>query len=92
MSVRSGFAESRFGIDVENRNKGINHGLDKIRFLIPVCVGKRIGGRTTLSSPAEKRLGEFPMRQPVTVEIYGANKPAVVAEWLTMSIVCMLIA
>jgi len=87
LSMLSYFAMDGAGISVEGAVMGINYGFEKVRFLAPVKVGKRIRGRATLLSAEEKNPGQFLIRQQVTVEIDGEDKPALVAEWLTMAIV-----
>lgn len=61
---------------------GINYGLNRVRFLAPVKVGKRIRARATVADVQEKGPGQFLVTTDVTVEIEGEDKPALVAEWL----------
>lgn len=63
---------------------GVNYGLDQVRFLAPVGSGKRVRGRFILDSVDEKAPGQLLMRHRVTVEIEGADKPALTAVWLTL--------
>ncbi|MFL6730498.1 MAG: MaoC family dehydratase [Sphingomicrobium sp.] len=60
----------------------LNYGFDRVRFLAPVGSGKRVRGRFTLDSVEEKAPGQLLMRHVVTVEIEGADKPALTAVWL----------
>lgn len=60
----------------------VNYGLDRVRFLAPVPSGSRVRGRFTLDSVEEKAPGQVLMRHTVTVEIEGAEKPALTAVWL----------
>ncbi|MGA2044742.1 MAG: MaoC family dehydratase [Roseiarcus sp.] len=69
---------------IEGRTMGINYGFEKLRFLAPVPAGARIRGRFSLASVALRAAAEFLSRIHVTVEIEGAAKPALVAEWLTL--------
>ncbi len=62
----------------------LNYGFDKVRFLTPVRVGKRVRARTTLLDVTEKGPGRYLLRNEVTVEIEGETNPALVAEWLHM--------
>lgn len=62
---------------------GVNYGFDKVRFLTPVPSGARIRGRFTLIEADERAPGEITSRYAVAVEIEGAHKPALAAEWLT---------
>jgi len=65
----------------------INYGSDKIRYLMPVRVGKRIRSRQKVLEVAEKTPGQWLMKTAVTVEIEGEETPALVAEILTMLVV-----
>ena len=72
---------------IEGTLMGINYGFDKIRFLQPVRSGKRVRGRFILMDVTERNPGQWLLKQGLTVEIEGEEKPALVAEWLTMVIV-----
>ena len=72
--------------DIEGRAMGVNYGFEKLRFLSPVPAGARIRGRFKLESVAPRSPTEFLLRHLVTVEIEGAVKPALVAEWLTLTV------
>jgi len=61
---------------------GINYGLDKVRFPAPVKVGKRIRARRTLAG-AELKGNMIQLKQIVTIEIEGEEKPGCVAESLS---------
>jgi acyl dehydratase len=71
---------------IEGRVMGVNYGFDKLRFLSPVPAGARIRGRFKLESVTPRSASEYLFRTIVTVEIEGAAKPALIAEWLTLSI------
>ncbi len=64
----------------------INYGTEKVRFLAPVPVDSRIRARVALSGVTERRPGQFLIKRMVTVEIEGADRPALVAETLTLAI------
>ena len=66
---------------------GLNYGFDKIRYLVPVPSGSRVRGRFKLTSVEDKGAGRWLIKHEVTVEIDGADKPALVAEWLAMQMV-----
>jgi len=66
---------------------GVNYGFDKVRFSAPVKSGKRIRGRFKLMSADQKIPGQWTFKYAVRVEIEGEDKPALVAEWLTMQFV-----
>ncbi|WP_409433577.1 MaoC family dehydratase [Litorimonas sp. RW-G-Af-16] len=86
LSLLSKFAEGA-GLTVEGAKMGVNYGFDKMRFLAPVKVGKKVRARFVLKAVDEKRPGQFLMTQEVTVEIDGEDKPALVADWLGMQFV-----
>jgi acyl dehydratase len=62
----------------------VNYGLDRVRFLAPVISGSRVRGRFRLDSVEEKAPGQILLRHTVTVEIEGAGRPALTAEWLAL--------
>ncbi|MGV8928526.1 MAG: MaoC family dehydratase [Brevundimonas sp.] len=66
---------------------GVNYGFDKLRFLAPVPAGSNIRGRFKLLSAEDKGGGRWLLKHEVTVEIDGAEKPALIAEWLGMQVV-----
>ena len=84
LSMLSHFAETGFALDVSNAVMGVNYGFDKVRFINPVRVGSKIRGRATLLEATEKSPGQFLFKHNVVVEIDGVDKPALIAEWLTM--------
>jgi acyl dehydratase len=55
----------------------INYGFNRLRFVSPVPAGSRVRGRFTPTSVTENEVTWL-----VTVEVEGAAKPALVAEWL----------
>ncbi len=65
----------------------VNYGSDKIRYLAPVRVGKRIRAHQKVLEINEKRAGQWLMKTAVTVEIEGEETPALAAEILSMLIV-----
>ena len=64
----------------------INYGTEKVRFLAPVPVNSRIRARVALSDVTERRPGQYLIKRMVTVEIEGSDRPALVAETLTLAI------
>lgn len=66
---------------------GFNYGLNKIRFLSPVKAGSEIRARFKLLSMEERSPGQWMATVEVIVEINGEDKPALIAEWLTLTIV-----
>lgn len=61
---------------------GVNYGMNKMRFISPVPVGAKVRGRFVLASCDTSKPGEFTTITNVTVEIEGAEKPALIAEWI----------
>lgn len=66
---------------------GVNYGFDKLRFLAPVPAGSKIRGRFKLLGAEDKGGGRWLLKHELTVEIDGAEKPALIAEWLGMQVV-----
>lgn len=64
----------------------INYGSEKVRFINPVKVDSRIRAICVLKDVSEKAPGQVLMTNAVTVEIEGEDKPALVAELLTLAI------
>jgi acyl dehydratase len=69
---------------IEGIAMGVNYGFEKLRFIAPVPSGSRIRGRFVLRGISQRSPVEYQARNDVTVEIEGAAKPALVAEWLTL--------
>jgi len=65
----------------------VNYGFDKIRFVAPVRVGKRVRAHGTLTEVSERKPGNLVMKIDVTVEIENEDKPALFAEWLSLHVV-----
>jgi acyl dehydratase len=62
-------------------SRGINYGLNKVRFTNTVPVGSKVRGRQKLLS-VEKRGEALQMTSEFTVEIEGQERPACIAEWI----------
>jgi acyl dehydratase len=62
---------------------GINYGLDKVRFPTPVKVDASVRARRELVSAELKAPNTIQLKQKVTVDIEGEDKPGCVAEFLT---------
>ena len=71
----------------DNLVMGINYGSDKVRYLAPVPVGKRIRSHQKVLEVSEKQPGQWLIKNAVTVEIEGEETPALIAEILSMMIV-----
>ena len=71
-------------LDLRGVTRTINYGLDRVRFISPVAVGARVRGTETLK--AAERIGADALRLTSTcvVTAEGAEKPACVAEFVTL--------
>ena len=70
----------------ENLKMVFNYGLDKVRFINPVNVGSKVRTHSKCVSVDDKGDGRYLMKTEVTMEIEGIEKPAYVAETLSMFI------
>jgi acyl dehydratase len=75
------------GLQLENMTMGLNYGFEKIRFLQAVKVNSKVRGKMSLTEFTEKRPGQFLFNWLVEVEIEGETKPALTAQWLTMTMI-----
>jgi len=65
----------------------LNYVLDKVRFLSPVAVDSKVRLHTTIMDITEKNPGQFLVKSSVTMEIEGVEKPAFIAETLSMWVI-----
>ena len=86
MSLVSFFNEQS-GVLPEGLEMAVNYGSDKVRYLAPVRVGKRVRARMKILEIDEKRPGQWLMKTAVTIEIEGETAPAMIAEVLGLYIV-----
>ena len=86
LSMLSHFAEE-FSVIIDGFYMGLNAGFDKIRFLQPVTVNSRIRALAKTLSIEEKKPGQFRLCTEVTIEIEGCDKPALIAEWISIQMV-----
>jgi acyl dehydratase len=70
-------------LPVKGVSRGINYGSDKVRFMNMVRVGKRVRLRQKLAG-VEPKAGGMLIKNEVTVEIEGEEKPALKAETLSL--------
>lgn len=68
---------------VEGVSRGINYGLNKVRFTNVVPVGSRVRLRERLLS-AEQKAGGLQLTRECVIEIEGQERPALIAEWITV--------
>lgn len=64
-----------------DQKMAINYGLNRVRFVSPVRSGARIRTRSKVLDVEDFR-GGVQVTWHITVEVEGADKPALVAEWL----------
>lgn len=63
----------------------LNYGFDRLRMLSPVLVDSRIRGHFVLKALSLRSPVQFRAVYTVTVEIEGGEKPALVADWLSVT-------
>jgi acyl dehydratase len=66
---------------------GINSGFDKVRFISPVKVGSRIRAHAKVAEIEEKKPGQYRLMTEVSIEIEGEERPALIAEWISIQMV-----
>jgi acyl dehydratase len=62
----------------------VNYGLDSLRFIQPVRVGSRVRLQSTVMDVTEKKPGQWLIKARSTLEIEGSEKPAFIAEGLSL--------
>lgn len=85
LSLASSFAYQCFPL-MDGQVMGINYGMNSVRFITPVVAGSRVRGRFTLMDVKARSERELMRTNKLTIEIEGAEKPALVAEWLGLAI------
>ena len=81
LSLVSAMAAASFRVEGGFR-MGINYGLNRVRFPAAVPAGGRVRGRFTLNA-VETVSGGRQLTWGVVIELEGAEKPCVAAEWVT---------
>ena len=76
--------DQEIGMVLEGTKMGLNYGLDKVRFLSPVPVNSEVRIHMKCIDINEKNPGQYLAKTEVTMEIKGVDKPAFVAETLSM--------
>lgn len=85
LSLASRFAYDCFSM-MDGQVMGINYGMNKLRFLMPVVAGSRLRGRFTLMDVSARDATSMLRTNTLTIEIEGNKTPALVAEWLGLAI------
>lgn len=73
-------------MQIEGVATKVNYGLDKVRFVAAVTAGSRLRARQTLNSVERRGEGRYMLRNTVTIEIKDSDKPACIAESLSLII------
>ena len=69
--------------EIRETQSGLNYGLDKVRFISPVPVGRRLRAHFKLLEWNAVNRGGAQVKIEMTVECEGADKPACIAESIT---------
>lgn len=81
---------SKFSLDVLGQNSqksvSINYGFDKVRFISPVLANSLVRGRFNLKRVDINRPTELRQIYDLSIEIKGLDRPAIIAEWITLTI------
>jgi acyl dehydratase len=80
LSLLSHLSEMTFSFS--DRRMGINYGLNRVRFTSPVPVGSRVRARFTLQKFEKIEDNGVQVTWTALIEREGAEKPALIAEWL----------
>jgi acyl dehydratase len=62
----------------------LNYGFDRLRLVSPVPVGARIRGVFAVRQRVQDERGRWVTTFDATIEIEGADRPALVAQWLAI--------
>ena len=73
-------------VALEGIAMGVNYGFDRLRMVGPVHVGRRIRGRFVLKDFVERSPGQWMSTLGVTVEVEGSDRPAIVADWVSLQV------
>ena len=85
LSLASRFAYDCFAM-MPGQVMGINYGMNKLRFLMPVRAGSNLRGRFTLQDVTARNDTDLLRTNILTIEIEGEETPALVAEWLGLAV------
>ena len=67
-------------VKVKKRNRGLNYGSNKVRFIAPVPAGSRLRVRQRIKNVEEVSGNGVRVTSEMTVELEGSERPALVAE------------
>jgi len=80
LSLLSHLSEMTFAFS--DRRMGVNYGLNRVRFTSPVPAGSRVRARFTLLKYEKLEDNGVQVTWNALIEREGADKPALVAEWI----------
>ena len=80
LSLLSHLSEATFSFS--DRRMGVNYGLNRVRFTSPVPVGSRVRARFTLQKFERIEGNGVQVTWSTLIEREGADKPALIAEWI----------
>ena len=63
---------------------GVNYGFDRVRFMAPVPIGRRIRCHGKLLDITDRGQEKYLVKSEYTIEVENQAKPAMVAEWLCL--------
>ena len=69
---------------IERRSRGVNYGLNKLRFTAPVPVGSKVRLRQKLLAADDVKDNGVRLTFENTIEIEGASQPALISEGLSI--------
>jgi len=85
LSMLTKFVRQTTGIDYPvGALYGLNYGFDRVRMMAPVLVGVRIRNHMQLIDVEARGSGRYLVKTENRVEVEGADKPAMIAEWLVL--------
>lgn len=70
---------------IERRSRGLNYGLNKLRFTAPVAEGSRVRLRQKLLAADDVKENGIRMTFENVIEIEGQSQPALIAEGLSIA-------
>jgi acyl dehydratase len=71
--------------EIRQRRRGVNYGMNRLRFTAPVPAGSRVRLHETLKT-AEAIEGGVRLTLDCTVEIEGEQRPAMLAEMIVLAL------
>lgn len=71
---------------LEGQTMGVNYGFNKVRFTYPVPSNSRIKAQFTLTNVQQRGANQYQLQHEVSVFIENQEKPALVADWLSLAV------